>query len=420
MAASATEPAGQPTHGAARATAWVLYDLGNTVYAASLTYLFTPWFAEENGRSGLGAMQTASMVLAALVVPWLGAVCDATLRTRTILSVTTLACIGSMAAWAWVDTPLALLTALLVANVGYNTALLAYNALLPSVAVPARQGLVSGIGTGVGYLGTILVLVLLPIGAAGEQVRFLHAALLFLLFALPCMVLVRDRRAPAARPADPPFRAVLDTMRSLPRQPAMLWFLLGNFFLVDVINTAILFFYDYTVSVFGAGGIKEVPVLGTTMTLDAYGTLAGLLLNVLALLGGVVLGLRADASPLGILRASAMMLLVALATGAGFGGNSPTAYLLTMVPLGAIGLAGTWTAGRKLVLLLAPPDRAGAYFGLYGITVKLSVLGSSVYGVLADALGPRTAILAQSAQLLVGLCCLALVRVPPAGQASAR
>lgn len=413
----------QPSrHGpnAGHATAWVLYDLGNTVYAASLTYLFTPWFAEQYGRSGLGAMQTASMVVAALAVPWLGALCDATLRTRTVLSVATLACIGGMAAWSWGTSPSALLAGLLVANVGYNAALLAYNALLPSVAVPGHQGLVSGIGTGVGYLGTILVLLLLPVGATGEPSRFLHASLLFLLFALPCMLLVQDRRARPARPPEPAFRTVLDTVRSLPSHPAMMWFLLGNFLVVDVVNTAILFFYDYTVSTFGAGGIKGVVALGRELSLAGYGALAGLLLNVLALVGGVLLGLRADTSPLGILRASAVLLLLALAAGAGFAGNSPTAYLLTMVPLGAIGLAGTWTAGRKLVLLLAPPDRAGAYFGLYGITVKLSVVGSTLYGVLADAAGPRTAILAQSVQLLLGLGCLALVRVPPPGQASAR
>lgn len=420
MRANRSEPGRRDGRNATRATAWVLYDLGNTVYAATLTYLFTPWFAEQHGRAGLGAMQTASMVLAALVVPWLGAFCDATLRTRTILSVTTLACIGGMTAWAWGDAPAALLAGLLVANVGYNAALLAYNALLPSVAAPARQGLVSGIGTGVGYLGTILVLLLLPVGAQGDPVRFLHAAMLFLLFALPCMVLVRDRRTPTSRPPEPAFRAMLDTVRTLPRHPAMLWFLLANFFLVDVLNTAILFFYDYTVSVFGTDGATTVTVMGTTMALAGYGALAGLLLNVLALLGGVLLGLRADTSPLGILRASAVMLLLALAAGAGFAGNAPSAYLLTMVPLGALGLAGIWTAGRKLVLVLAPADRAGAYFGLYGITVKLSVVGSTVYGLLADAAGPRTAILAQSVQLLLGLGCLALVRVPPAGQASAR
>ena len=75
----------------------MLYDLGNTVYAATLTFLFTPWFAEQHGRSGLGLAQTASMVAVALVVPWLGARCDATRRTRTYLTAATLLCLGSMA-----------------------------------------------------------------------------------------------------------------------------------------------------------------------------------------------------------------------------------------------------------------------------------------------------------------------------------
>jgi len=41
--------------------------------------------------------------------------------------------------------------------------------------------------------------------------------------------------------------------------------------------------------------------------------------------------------------------------------------------LGAFGLTGIWTAGRKIVVQLAPPDRVGQYCGLYGITVTLSV-----------------------------------------------
>lgn len=395
----------------------MLYDLGNTVYAATLTFLFTPWFAEQHGRSGLGLAQTASMVAVALVVPWLGARCDATRRTRTYLTAATLLCLGSMALWASGAGAWTMLAALALANLGYNAALLFYNALLPSVAAPSRQGLVSGIGTGVGYLGTILVLLLLPVGAAGEPQRFVHAALLFLVFALPCMVLVGDRRAAAVQPQPSTLAAVLGTLRQLPRQPALAWFLLGNFFLVDVLNTAILFFYDHTVSVFAGSGPANLP-LG--MDLAGFGKFAGLALNVLALLGGLLLGLRTDHSPLGVLRMSALLLLAALVAGAWFGGNSPLAYLLTMVPLGAFGLSGIWTAGRKLVLVLAPEAEAGRWFGLYGITVKLSVVGSSVYGLVADGYGPKAALLAQLVPLLVGIGCLALVRMPRTGQAGPR
>jgi serine/threonine protein kinase len=57
-----------------------------------------------------------------------------------------------------------------VANLTYNLGLLFYNSLLPAVATPARSGFVSGIGVGIGYLGTILVLVaLLPMQVATEH-----------------------------------------------------------------------------------------------------------------------------------------------------------------------------------------------------------------------------------------------------------
>ena len=95
-------------------------------------------------------------------------------------------------------------------------------------------------------------------------------------------------------------------------------------------------------------------------------------------------------------------------------------YLLTLVGHGAFGLTGIWTAGRKVVVLLAPKERIGEYFGLYGMTVKLSVFGGAIYGEIATRSGAKPAMLAQSVQLLVGLACLAMVRLPkPAVQGGA-
>jgi MFS-type transporter involved in bile tolerance (Atg22 family) len=155
--------------------------------------------------------------------------------------------------------------------------------------------------------------------------------------------------------------------------------------------------------------------------------IAGLGLNGLALLFGIGLGFLSDRRPLGVMRASAVALLLALCGGAFFGGRSALGYLLTLVLLGAFGLSGIWTAGRKVVVLLAPKERVGEFFGLYGITVKLSVIGSSIYGLVADLAGTYTtapdgtstlvphdqaAMLAQSVQLVLGLAFLAFVRLP--------
>ncbi|HLQ36786.1 MAG TPA: hypothetical protein VK348_03225, partial [Planctomycetota bacterium] len=209
----------------------------------------------------------------------------------------------------------------------------------------------------------------------------------------------------------------------------LLYFLLGNFFLVDVVNTAHGFFADYVKTVFDApyqAGTLELfgiafqpsaahPDAGRI----AFVGVLGLLLNVIGLVFGLSLSLVTDKYPLRVMRGAGLLLLGGLCGGALFGGGSTTGFVFTLVLLGAMGLAGIWTAGRKLVVLLAPPERIGEYFGLYGITVKLSVIGSTVYGVVFDAFGAKPALLAQSAQLLLGLWFLSLVRLPRAVSAAA-
>jgi UMF1 family MFS transporter len=420
-------PSAVPTDAVPRlhAASWVLYDLANTVYAATLTFLFTDYAIEAFGRkSPLGVTQTASMVLAAVLVPVFGAITDRTVRTRGYLAVATLLCIGAMAGWSLDLGGSWLLGCFFVANLTYNLGLLFYNALLPSVAGERRQGLLSGVGVGVGYFGTILVLaVLLPLDWPTGS-RFLLAAGLFLVAALPCLLLVRDRRAPqpgtARESVQAALRSLAGTLRALPRHRTLLWFLLANFCLVDVLNTAILFFASFTTEVFRDSLAAGTLTLFGQQFAGERGERSflmqmGLWLNGLALVFGIGLGFLTDRRPLLVMRASALALLGALVGGALFGGVSALGYLLTLVVLGAFGLAGIWTAGRKVVVILAPKERIGEFFGLYGITVKLSVLGSTVYGVVADLAGTRPAMLAQSAQLLLGLWFLSRVRLPRAG-----
>ncbi|MBM4062412.1 MAG: hypothetical protein FJ265_15135 [Planctomycetes bacterium] len=420
-------PAADPRSGPGarlRVGAWVLYDLANTVYAATLTFLFTPFAAIVLGGelTGIGLVQFGSMLLAGILVPLLGAVADQTARTRGYLVAATLACIAGIAGFATGGGPW-LLLCFFVANVTYNLGLLFYNALLPAVATDERAGRVSGLGVGVGYAGTILVLaVLLPLGVS-VRTKFLLAAGMFFVFALPCLWLVRDLRRPqpgGGTAVAAAGRSLARTLRDLPRHPALAWFLLGNFCLVDVLNTAILYFASFTGDLFapaiaaGTASLFGHVFAGPGAAGDLLQVM-GLSLNGLALPFGVLLGRWAERAPLAVMQVCAVALLGALGGGAWFGGDSALGYLLTLVVLGSFGLAGIWTAGRKVVVLLAPRERVGEFFGLYGITLKLSVLGSVVYAVVRDAAGCRPAMLAQGAQLLLGLWCLSRVRLPVPG-----
>jgi UMF1 family MFS transporter len=416
----------QPQPSRLAPAAWVLYDLANTVYAATVTFLFTPFFEARFGAlQGLGLTQTASLTLAALLVPICGAIVDRTARTGLYLSLATLVCIGAMAGLGVFDQEPAILACFFIANVAYNLGLLFYNSLLTSVAPPHRAGFWSGIGVGIGYVGTILVLVtLLPMEQGPHQ--FQWAAAMFFVFALPCMAFVRDRRplptAIGANAIGDAMRSLRTTLRELPKHRPLFWFLLANFCLVDVLNTAVMFFASFTGNVFlqasKEGGFSMLGVRYEGASgLQDYIALCGLCLNGCALLFGIGLGALTDRRPLLVMRASSIALLLALCGGSWFGGASPLGYMLSLGVLGSLGLAGIWTAGRKVVVLLSPPDRIGEHFGLYGITVKLSVVGSTVYARVADAYGSKPAMLSQAVPLVLGLCLLALVRLPKSGDA---
>ncbi len=85
-----------------------------------------------------------------------------------------------------------------------------------------------------------------------------------------------------------------------------------------------------------------------------------------------------------------------------------------MVTFGAFGLAGIWTAGRKVVVQLAPRERSGEYFGLYGLTTKLSVVGNLTFMLVLSAAGLRVALLVQIVPAVIGLLLLHAVRIPTA------
>jgi UMF1 family MFS transporter len=261
--------------------------------------------------------------------------------------------------------------------------------------------------------------------AAGIRVRITHrwvfavAAALFLLFTVPLAVFVPERAV--ARPerlsfavAAGGFRGVFATLRSLPKHRNILLFLLGNFLCVDVLNTAIQWFSTYFTGVFAFTG-GQILLLGVGMSGGAFA--AGLSMGKVTDWFGARRAMLAAAALL-----SAALVCVGLAPNAAF------AVSCILGP-GALGLAGLWVAGRKLLIELAPPEKLGEFFGLYGIAIKISVVGTTAFAVLSDVLARvpslaegawnfRIAILVQLVMILPGLFLLSRIRSPAAAAAS--
>ena len=139
---------------------WAVYDFASTVYAAIvITAYFPLYLTELTGLNvHLGVATAVAMLLSAAVIPVLGAISDHTGRTKAYLIRTTLACILVLMALSWVKTTAALILAFAISTFFFHTCMVFYNSLLPVVAPPHRQGFISGLGVGVGYLAVVLSL----------------------------------------------------------------------------------------------------------------------------------------------------------------------------------------------------------------------------------------------------------------------
>jgi UMF1 family MFS transporter len=423
------------------AGSWIVYDLANTIYAAVVTYVFTPYVKSTFGNdSYVGVATTLSMIASGLMVPVMASLCDRTGQTRLYLALFTLVCVAAMFGMAAFASSLILLIAMyVVANIAYQNALTFYNALLPSVAPPERTGLISGFGVGIGYFGTIVTIaVALGLASSGLAYRGVTVvcAALFLVLSLPCLVFVRELRVTEHRASTwslvaEQWASIGRTLRAIRQNRTLLLFFLGSFFLIDVLNTAILFFGSLTEGLFQhLADEGRLDLIGHFTDAATFAKVLGLVLCFLAFVFGCGIGWLGDRyHPLRALRLSGWCLMLAFFGAMLSGGRSPWLYALSMCVLGAIGLAGIWTAGRQLLIVLSPPEQVGEYAGLYGITNKLSVIGSTTFALVADwsrttvgdsfavtpavslALSQRDALACQMVQLVLSIVLLYGIRV---------
>ena len=375
---------------------WAVYDFASTVYAAIvITAYFPLYLTELTGLNvHLGVATAVAMLLSAAVIPVLGAISDHTGRTKAYLIRTTLACILVLMALSWVKTTAALILAFAISTFFFHTCMVFYNSLLPVVAPPHRQGFISGLGVGVGYLAVVLSLPLAHMvdQGLGRPAVFTFAGLFFLIFALPLFIFVPERRVLNPSPFrigrfGQEWKKVFKTVRELPRERTLFFFLVGNFFVLDAVNCVIAW------TLVSARELFHPPQEALIMLLMGV--------NACAFLSGILNGLLTDR--IGAMRTlilSSGVLLVSIS----FIASSPTFTVYVSVCLlgGAYSVAGIWTSGRKALIQLVREEELGKYFGLYGLTTKMSVISSVIFALVADAFGFRWALWVLIVPALLG------------------
>ena len=360
---------------------WVLYYLANTIFSMGVVSLyFSFWVRDEVGAqradSVYGVITAISMGLIFIASPLLGAMTDRARRRMPFLVTSTLICVIATALLArggFYTTAVLFV----IANVAYQAGLQFYDAMLPEVSTEENRGRISGIGVGVGYLGSYIAVGLgfIPLFASDRPLLFTMIADFFLLFALPCFLFVKERGNPNPRTVlslkmvRESTAETIRTLRSGREYPGLVRFLVGRVFYTDAINTVIAIMALYTVNVAISTGLTEAQgenqarlILMTAITF--------------AVVGGFTWGWLVDR--LGPKRTLDRVLycwiaIFVLAAAVGILGL-PLYALYVVACAAGFALGGIWAADRPLMLRLTPPWRIGEFYGLYGMVGRFSAV----------------------------------------------
>lgn len=363
---------------------WTLYDFANTIYSINVVSVFFPALILELGYrdADYAFPMSFSLLIVALMMPYLGARSDRTGRRIPQLLGFTLVCIAATALMGVVSNVWLLVAVFIVANICYQTSLIFYDALLPSVSNTLNWGKVSGLGVGVGYVGALVgsLAVTWWVGDGSNQEAFIPTAILFLLFALPCFLFVRERAITHAPTTDMPKATWRDavsqtwhTMQETRRVPGLARFLVSNFFYSDALNTVIV-----------AMGVFATQVMGFER---ATSVLAPAI--VAAVIGSWLFGLVTDRLT------SKQSLIISLVMWVGVFAalifvRDPTIFQWVIAPIAGVALGSTWTGARTMMVELSPPARLGEFMGVYNLTGKFSaVLGPALWGATLLLLDPK-------------------------------
>lgn len=407
------DPEAAPSPPPPRATwSWIVYDLANTIFALGVVGLYFPaWLTSEGlPDSALSFVAAGAGMAVVFLAPWIGARSDALGRRVPALIGTTVTAVAATALLAS-GPPWLSLAALTVALIAFNTGSVVYDALLPHVSTPDTRGTVSGLGVGVGYLGSFIGLAIgtltLEVWEIGYAHTFQLLALGFLTFALPSFLFIRERPHPhGTLPGlgDVALR-LIRSWRLAATLPGMVRFLLGRFLYTDAINTLI-------------GGFLAIYAI-QELGLDAGETRTLLALAIAAAIPGSFGAgwavRRFGALP--VLRGTLGAWLVAFAFGivAGLDGSIALAWMIG--PLGGAALGATWTADRVLMTDISPAEHLGEMYGLYATVGRFAtIFGPLVWALIVDALGlPRTwALGALATFVLAALVVLSGLKAPDA------
>ncbi|MFF3175829.1 MFS transporter [Streptomyces sp. NPDC057900] len=411
---------------------WYFYDFACSVYSTSVVTVFLgPYLtsvakaaADADGyvrplgipiRAGSLFAYTisASLVVAVILMPIVGAAADRTGRKKPLLAAAAYVGATATAAMFFLDGTRYLLGAflLIVANAAISVSMVLYNAYLPQISEPDERDAVSSRGWAFGYTSGALVLVLNLILYTGHdsfglsesdavRICLASAGVWWGAFTVVPLRRLRDRQvAPGHGAVGSGWGQLLATLRDMRRHPLTLSFLLAYLVYNDGVQTVIS-----QASVYGS---EELGLDQTTLIT------AVLLVQILAVAGALGMGrlARVYGAKRTIL-ASLVVWTLILVAGYFLPADAPVFFYALAAAIGLV-LGGSQALSRSLYSHLVPHGKEAEYFSAYEMSDRgLSWLGPLVFGLAYQLTGSyRDAIISLVIFFVAGSVLLARVPV---------
>jgi len=416
--------------------AWALWDVGAAGLAAIVaTFVFAVYLTSTVGAGLHGATSPASWLgrtgaiagfTIAVLAPAVGVWVESPHRRRVALAVLTgmavvLTCamylIRAQPSYLWAG-----LVLLAAAAACGDLAGVPYNAMLRQLSTPQTAGRISGFGSAAGYLGSVLLLLLVYLGfmsGKGETRGLLHVpihdglyvrtamlltAAWFAVLALP-LLLVAHRLPDSVAVTRP--TSMLGGYRKLWSEIRAEWQRDRN--LVYFLAASALY-RDGVTAIFAFGAVLGVNVFGISQAdVLIFGVAASVVAAVGAILGGFVdhrIGSKAVIIGSLVVIVGVELALLVL--------SGPVAFWVGGLLLGLF-IGPALASSRTLLLQMADEGKEGVAFGLYTMTGRaVAFVAPWLFSVFVDAFGAvRAGLGGISVVLLAGVLAMLVVRVPP-------
>jgi MFS transporter, UMF1 family len=404
---------------------WCLFDFANSAFpTVIITAIYVIYFkdvvvgSDTPGVSDRlwGNANSIGAAIVFLLAPVLGAIADYAHKKKMFLIGFTLLCVFSTALLSFTaaGTVALAMGAFIAAVVGFEAAVVFYNAFLPQLVPREKMEMLSGSGWALGYIGGLGCLLLcLPIALGKTWLHLIPmvVASWFAIFSLPAFIMLKESTPGASVGAVSAVRKgvaqLVTTLTEIRQHGNLVRFLLAFFFYNNAVATIIVF----------AVAFSKDSLAFTTM----QNIILVIIMNIVAAPGAY--GFGRIANRIGARRTIVITLVMWLVVVLGaelaawpglFSVSGAQTCFWGVAALASLCIGATQSTSRTFVGQMAPEGHSGEFFGFMAFAGKGSaIVGPLVFGLVSSSFdSQRLAVLSIGVFFAIGLMLMGFVKNP--------